>query len=246
MFVEHLAENVSIAHGDMAQLLLGLQGRADCLATDPPYRLTSGGKPRQTEKHRPMSGGWTAGYSNDGEPVTILHEWEEWLPMIEPCLKDDADLYIMANDKNLLPCMTAVVEAGYGIHNVLAWDKGTVTPCRWYMKNLEFTVYAWKGSAKTIRHPGSRQLFSYSHRDETDHPTEKPVALMEHYIRNSTDPGQVVLDPFMGSGSTGVAAVRLGRGFIGIELEQKWFDVSRRRIEHALRQSETSMFEGIA
>ena len=74
-------------------------------------------------------------------------------------------------------------------------------------------------------------------RDESEHPTEKPVLLMKHYIENSTQPGDTVMDPFMGSGTTGVAAVMAGRKFIGIERDPRWFETAAARIEQALSDS---------
>lgn len=68
------------------------------------------------------------------------------------------------------------------------------------------------------------------------HPTQKPVALMRHIVKVSTRDGGSILDPFMGSGTTGVAAVKLGRKFIGIEIEPKYFDIACKRISEALKQ----------
>ncbi|MBK6911381.1 MAG: site-specific DNA-methyltransferase [bacterium] len=68
------------------------------------------------------------------------------------------------------------------------------------------------------------------------HPCEKPVTLLSHALKASTKPGAVVLDAFMGSGATGDAALRMGRKFIGIEREPKYFDIACRRIEDAQRQ----------
>jgi DNA modification methylase len=70
------------------------------------------------------------------------------------------------------------------------------------------------------------------------HPNEKPEALPAHFIELHTRPGEMVLDPFMGSGTTGVAAVRAGRRFIGIEIEERYFDIACRRIEQAQRQGD--------
>lgn len=69
---------------------------------------------------------------------------------------------------------------------------------------------------------------------ENEHPAIFPVALPDHLIRTATDVGQTVCDPFMGSGTTGVAAVKIGRKFLGIEIEQKYFDIACRRISDAL------------
>lgn len=223
--------------GDCLDILAGMvTARARLLATDPPYRLTSGGN---TDSGLMKTGAFARGsYCNDGQIVICTHTFDEWIKPVAAALADDADLYIMANDKNLGPLLWAIDEAGLGLHNVLAWDKVNATANRWYMKNLEFVAYAWKGRARTIREPASKQLMKCPQVDETKHPTEKPVALMRHYIENSTDPGDLVLDPFCGTGTTGVAALQCGRQFIGIELDPKWAAVAARRLEAATRQEQ--------
>lgn len=72
--------------------------------------------------------------------------------------------------------------------------------------------------------------------EQGDHPTQKPLRLISDWVRAFTDLGETILDPFMGSGTTGVAAIKLGRKFIGIEIEPKYFDIACRRIEEATRQ----------
>ena len=69
-----------------------------------------------------------------------------------------------------------------------------------------------------------------------EHPTIKPIALPAHFIELHSQPGDLVVDPFMGSGTTGVAAIRLGRRFIGVEIEEKWCELSVKRIKDALAQ----------
>lgn len=71
-----------------------------------------------------------------------------------------------------------------------------------------------------------------------EHPTEKPRRLMAEIIADFTNPGETILDPFMGSGTTGVAAVRLGRRFIGIEQNERYFEIACKRIEDAQRQGD--------
>jgi site-specific DNA-methyltransferase (adenine-specific) len=73
---------------------------------------------------------------------------------------------------------------------------------------------------------------------ERDHPTQKPIELMKWCLDNVTAPQHAILDPFMGSGTTGVAAVQMGRNFIGIEREPKYFDIACKRIEDAQRQGD--------
>lgn len=208
--------------------ILPLLGDISALVCDPAYKLTAGGKTGSG-----MSGGWMDDYDNKGSPVVVNCPWPELAALLYPALAADADCYLMANDKNLQACLNALTGAGFSIHNILVWDKRTVTQNRWYMKNLEFVVYAWKGKAKTINFPGSRQLIGMPQIDETDHPTEKPVPLMSHFIGNSTQRGGLVCDPQMGTGTTGVASIQLGRKFIGIELDSKWFDLALNRISRA-------------
>lgn len=208
--------------------------KSDMFLSDVPYLVTSGGKSKDPSA---MQGGWMAEYDNDGAPITCDIEWPEIMQIASQCV-DEGDIYIMANDKNVGPAFIAAMDAGLKLHNLLAWDKKTATANRWYMKNLEFVWYFYKGAARMINDCGSMQGIRFPHRDETKHPTEKPVQLMRFYIENSTDEGHVVVDPFMGTGSTGLAALRAKRKFIGIELEQEWFDVACKRFENLIHQEE--------
>lgn len=78
---------------------------------------------------------------------------------------------------------------------------------------------------------------------ERDHPNEKPLALMQTLIETLSNDGDTILDPFMGSGTTGVACVKLGRKFIGIEIEPKYFDIACRRIEKAVSEPRLALPE---
>ena len=213
--------------------ILPTLNKADLLVSDAPYRLTYGGVSRSPKT---MSGIFAAeNYANDGQIVISDVSWTDMAQPMFECLHDDADVYIMCNDKNLIPAGNAFMGAGFGLHNILAWDKVAPTANRWYMKNLEFTLYLWKGNAKTINDPSSKQGIRGRQIDESAHPTEKPVWLMQHYISNSSQVGHTVIDPFMGSGTTGVAALSMGRKFVGIELDPTFFDMACRRIEKSLR-----------
>jgi DNA modification methylase len=90
---------------------------------------------------------------------------------------------------------------------------------------------AWSGEVKAIPN-----VLRVSKPRDDAHPNVKPVELVETFIRAHAAPNQIVLDPFMGSGTTGVACTNLGRKFIGIEIERKYFDIACRRIEDAQRQ----------
>jgi site-specific DNA-methyltransferase (adenine-specific) len=114
----------------------------------------------------------------------------------------------------------------------------------------EMFVSAWCGSGVSSWNGGGRRnVFTYptnSADREGTHPTEKPVALMSELVYLFTKIEESVLDPFMGSGTTGVACVKLGRKFIGIEREQKYFDIACRRIEQAYKQPDMFVESSLA
>lgn len=212
-------------HGDALEILARPEfPPCDLLATDPPYRLTSGGDgPSNWCRQR-----WD--YDNSGALVACDLEWSDWLPLAAARLAERCHAYVMSNDRNLPAAFGAFADAGFGFHRLLTWNKRQATPNRWYMPNVEFCLFGYRGKARTIARPGSMAGVVMRQIDATDHPTEKPVALFQHWIENSCPPGGVVLDPFMGTGTTGVAALRAGRRFVGIELERRWFDVAIARI----------------
>ncbi len=92
------------------------------------------------------------------------------------------------------------------------------------------------GSARLITHLWNGMLKASEKDQRRVHPTQKPIAVMEWVIEQATSQGDHILDPFMGSGTTGVAAVKLGRRFTGIEIDEGYFDIARRRIEAALKE----------
>lgn len=230
MRVEHF-DNAVLYHADARDVLPGLDP-ADLAVSDVPYRLTTGGRSKSSKT---MSGIFAANnYENNGELIVADLSWPDMAQPIFDALKPDADAYIMANDKNVQAALNAFVAPGlFGLHNILTWDKISPTANRWYMKNIEFTLYLWKGAARTINDPASKQGITGRQIDQSGHPTEKPVWLMRYYIENSSQPGETVLDPFMGSGTTGVAALECGRQFVGIEIDARFFDMACRRMDQA-------------
>ncbi len=217
--------------GDMREVLPLIDERADLCVSDPPYPLISGGNTTQS-----MGGIFAhAEYDNSGELMDMV-PWHDMGGPIFRALKDDADCYIMSNDKNLFAAHAAFLGAGFSFHNLLTWDKVRATRNRWYMKNLEFTLYLWKGAADKagINDCGSKQSFQLNAKRESGHPTEKPVELMAHYIKNSSQPNDLVLDPFSGSASTAVACVQTGRRCIAIEVDPKIYEKSCERVREAV------------
>jgi DNA modification methylase len=222
--------DATLCLGDAREIMPTL-GKVDCIVTDLPYKLESGGGTTGE-----MGGKFSKNiYDNSGSIISADIEFDEIMPLLVPLL-DRGHAYFMVNNRWVGAVENAALAAGFRFHNWLVWDKSTGTPNRWYMKNCEFTLFVFRGAAKPINECGSRQLIKCQNVINGLHETQKPVALMAHYIANSTDAGQTVLDPFMGSGTTGVAALQLGRKFIGIEIDQKHFDTACRRIKAANNQ----------
>lgn len=212
--------------GDCLEVMKDIpDGSVDMVLTDPPYRTISGGKKSNVSLSKSMGG-------NNGK--VFKHNdisFSMWVPEVFRILKDNSHGYFMINFMNLFALQKELTKSGFKIHNLLVWQKNTCTASRWYMKNAEYTLFARKGAAKAINDPSSKVVHSFNNPRDKRHPTEKPVGLMEYYIENSSTNLDTVFDPFMGSGTTGVAAKKLNRKFIGIELDEMYFNIAKDRID---------------
>lgn len=238
-------ENIGAATlylGDIREVAPEIGG-ADCVVTDPPYLVSKGGFASNLQLEGGF-GGWMKEYGNQGDIVECDIAFADWAPLIVSCSADRAHVYVMSNGRNLKDMQVALEAVGLRLHTVLVWDKRTALPNKYYQNITEFGLFMFKGKARTINDPASKNLVSIFQRDDSAHPTEKPVELMKFWIGNSTNPGDLVLDPFMGSGTTGVAALQLGRRFVGVEKSPKWFDVACSRLATAQRQH--SLFGDVA
>lgn len=201
----------------------------DLIVTDPPYPVISGGKPH--EKGQP------SGMLSKNDGKIFEHndiDPEDWFPELYRILKEGSHCYIMTNTINLEKYLTLARINGFQLHNLLIWEKNNVTPNRWYMKNCEYVLFLRKGSAKPINKIGSKTVHQINNIiGNKQHPTEKPIELMKLYVENSSNEEDTILDPFMGAGSTGLACKDLNRNFIGIELDENYFNIAKKRIEEA-------------
>lgn len=135
-------------------------------------------------------------------------------------------------------------DAGLFFKQMIVWDKGPLGLGWHYRRSYETVLVAQRdkmkcnwydksGCVENVIRPGMHGIRKMIPSKE-EHPTEKPKELAALFIRLHSLPGDVVFDPFMGSGSTGVAAASLGRKFIGIEFDKRWFDLACRRVEQAV------------
>lgn len=212
----------------------------DMIFTDPPYRVTSRGNAGN-------SGGMLKTKSFC-EGRVFKHndiEIEDYLPKFYKVLKETGHCYIMTNHKNLIHFLKMIDEwedpdthEGFHFIKSLIWNKGNKIMGHFYMSQFEYILFLRKGAGKKINNCGTSDLISIPNKktkDETGkniHDTEKPVDLCKILIENSSNPNEVVFDPFMGVGSCGIAAEQLGRKFIGIELDSNYYEIAKARIEN--------------
>ena len=222
---------IDLRQGDCLELMKDIPDESiDLLVTDPPYKIVQGGC---TNKAVRLKG------SNQEQlkKGTLFNnnsiKFSEWIPEVYRVLKNNSHCYIMSNDRNINELLNICEKVGFKLLNILVWGKSKHSPNRYYLKNCEFIVFLRKGKAKNINNMGTKQLLLIDNVENKNHPSEKPIKLMEILIKNSSDEKDIVLDCFMGSGTTGVACINTNRNFIGIELDENYFKIAKERIEKA-------------
>ena len=204
----------------------------DLIVTDPPYRITPKGCTGT------MSGFMTEKRSKNGRIFANNDiDIEEYLPEFYRLLKDGTHCYIMSNNMNLPHFFEVIGKSKFHFTKLLVWDKQNKICGRYYMSQCEFIFMLRKGSDRPINDCGVSELLSFANKkdktkDGNIHDSQKPISLMRTLISASSLPHQVVLDPFMGSGSTAIACLKENREFIGIEIDNRYYHTALSRIEH--------------
>lgn len=203
----------------------------DLVATDPAY---SG-----MNQHMSFGHGRIVGRYSDPDNAKWFTEWrdepETFLRFLELCkraLKPDRHIYVMFDSFSLLT-LGHLVRRVFDVKNLITWDKVRLGMGHYYRRRHEFILMASKGK---------RRLSSRAYPDvwrlkrivKAAYPTQKPVELFEIMITASTHEGEVVCDPFCGSASAGVAALRLGRGFVGADLCGEAIELAETRLNTIL------------
>jgi site-specific DNA-methyltransferase (adenine-specific) len=198
----------------------------DCVITDPPYGIDYKSNRRTvTDKFYKII--------ND----VNLNWLDDFVSEIYRVMDDNTATYIFCSWHNV-DVFKVTIERKFKVKNILVWVKnnhGSGDLKAGFAPKHEFVIYAHKGRSLFRNGRASDVLeFKKITSSKLTHPTEKPVDLMELLVSKNTDVGQVILDPFMGSGSTGIACVNTGRNFIGCELDKGYFDIAQKRIESIL------------
>ncbi len=225
----------------------------DCVVTDCPYETVGGGcsagNYKTAKGHSQPSGMLNRQRTvvRDEEKAQIeavragkMFEYNsikfsDWLPEVYRVLKKGTHCYIMINSRNLKELQIEAEKVGFAFQNLLVWDKSNMagTPNKYYMQKCEFILMLSKRPARNINDMGQSNLLSCPNPTgkSNTHPTAKPPRLMQVLIENSTKKGDLVLDPFMGSGATAIACVQSERHYLGYEIDEKYFNVAERRLK---------------
>lgn len=203
----------------------------DLIVTDPPYPITKKGCAGNT-------GGMMATKATMQGKIFEHNsiDCSEYAPEFFRLLKDGSHCYVMSNHVNLINMLNTFTGVGFHFIKSLIWNKGNKLMGRFYMSQYEYILFFRKGKGVQINHCGTSDILSIPNKKSKDasgknlHDTEKPIELMEILIDNSSREGQIILDPFMGIGSTGMACKNLNRNFIGIEIDNTYFDIAQQRL----------------
>lgn len=222
----------------------------DLVVTDCPYKIVQGGCTNIPRKDEPSGifnrrSTFTQANAKSGKLFDNNDiEFKDWLPDVYRVLKDGTHCYIMINARNLKDLQQAAEDVGFKFQNILIWNKGNVTPNRYYLNSYEMILMLRKGKARNINNMGCKNIIDIKNIIGGKlHPTEKPVELNEIFIENSSNEGDLVLDPFMGVGACGLACEKLNRNFIGIEIDKKYFQIAYERIHE--RIDEKSLWDDL-
>ncbi|SNS78193.1 modification methylase [Sphingomonas laterariae] len=254
----------TIMQGDCIEQMKNLPDRSiDMIFADPPYNLQLGG-----DLHRP-DGSQVDAVDDDWDKFDSLSTYDAftkaWLREARRVLKDDGTIWVIGSYHNIFRVGAALQDEGFWILNDIVWRKANPMP---NFKGTRFTnaheTMIWCSKSEKARYTfnyrtmkalnddlqmrsdWSLPICSGGERLKDDdghkaHPTQKPEALLYRVMLASTEPGDIVLDPFFGTGTTGAVARRLKRRWIGIEREDKYVKVARARIDSTLPLDESAM-----
>lgn len=242
---------MKLIQGDCLQILKQISdGSADIVLADPPY--CSGGmtiterKKSTAEKYqRSDTQNKYFAYQGDSRDQRSALLWGAlWLSECWRIAKDGGHALIFCDWRQIANTVDMLQAGGFVYRGIVVWDKGNNTrpQANRFKAQAEFVIWGTKGDApNSTPTPNSKYLagvyqYSAPPSQQREHANQKPVELLEKLME--IHDGGVVIDPFMGSGSTGVACVNTGRDFIGIELDPGYFETAQRRIQEAQERAE--------
>ncbi|MBN1502303.1 site-specific DNA-methyltransferase [Candidatus Woesearchaeota archaeon] len=247
--------NVQLFNGDCLEILQQIKPNSvNMIFADPPYFLSNGGITCKAGKMVSVNKGkWDKSNGHEED----FKFTKRWLKACRRVLHDNGTIWISGTHHNIYKVGFALEQLGYDILNEIVWFKPNGPPnlaCRYFAHSHETVLWARKSKkskhtfnyklmknwdvngdkinnqGKQMRSVWSITLTPLKEKENGKHPTQKPLELLKRIIASSTKKGDLVLDPFNGSGTTGVAARSLGRRYVGIEKEKKFLDITVNRL----------------
>jgi site-specific DNA-methyltransferase (adenine-specific) len=232
--------DIRLFNGDALKVLKQLQEKSvNLIFADPPYNLSG-------ENHLTCKSGKLAKCDKGfWDQIENIHEFnEKWIKECIRVLKDDGTIWISGTLHNHPSIGVILKKLQLWIINDIIWFKPNAPPLIQKNRFVPSTELIWVASKSkryyfnyeiALKISNGKQMRNLweipAEKHKTIHPTEKPEKLLERIILVGSREGDTILDPFMGSGTTGVMAKRLGRDFIGIEIDEKYFEIAKKRIE---------------
>lgn len=231
-------EDVELWQGNCLELMKDIPDKSvDLVITDPPYLHVKGGM--KSKEYN--TGTWKA----DSNMVVAMSDFGEaeifnFLDAVMPKMKK-VNMYIFCSKLQLVSYFKYISTNKKLKYDLLVWDKVkyTMKSSKFYTSDIEYVVRIYQAGVslrKVLTEDGTKSDITHYMKRQAhpqprgEHGTMKPVNLIENFIRVASDECDVVLDPFMGSGTTGVACKNLNRNFIGIELDENYFEIAKNRI----------------
>lgn len=255
-----------ILNGDCVEILKSIsENSVDLVFADPPYNLQL-----QNDLYRPNLSKVDA-VNNDWDKFSSFEEYDQftldWLREAKRVLKDTGTIWVIGSYHNIFRVGTILQDLGFWILNDVIWVKTNPMP---NFRGVRFTnaheTLIWAQKRKGVKYTFNHQdmkalnddlqmrsdwsipLSTGKERIKSNgtkaHPTQKPEALLHRVLLSSTNKGDLVLDPFFGSGTTGAVAKRLGRNFIGIERDKIYVEIAQNRIDTVQPASDDALISG--
>ncbi|MBI5815680.1 MAG: site-specific DNA-methyltransferase [Nitrospinae bacterium] len=250
---------VKLLKGDCIEILnKARENSVDMIFADPPYFLSNGGITCHAGKMVSVNKGkW-----DKSKGAVENHNFTlRWLAACQRILKPNGTIWVSGTTHIIYSIGYAMQELGYKILNDIIWHKRNPPPnlsCRYFTHSTEIVLWAAKNEKsrhyfnydlmKSINHGKQMKNVWEINAPRSDekgfgkHPTQKPIALLKRLLLASTQESDLVIDPFSGSSTTGVAAVMLGRKFVGIDLEDEYLELSKKRLTSAISSCVSDLY----